>query len=367
MIPDYAYNWIYIITILVLCLFQFIRIRRYSSFGDLYNRTDSVFSSLLLVICFILFFGLRPVSYEFGDMSGYAASYESKIYEVSEIRNEPVWVMIQYICNRLGFSTCFWFLFIAALSIGLKCYGCRKIFKNHIYIAVLFVLSSFSFWGGAVNVIRNNLALSFAFIGVLTFFGNRKSKFGALFLLLLAFYTHTSSFLLIGCFIISYYLMRNIKWCIYVWFVCLLFSLTANSFFENLFISLGFDNRLEGYLTNVDYTGFAHAGFRWDFLLYSIMPIWLGWYVIRQCEVDILYKVLMNTYILTNAFWLLVIRAQFSDRFAAISWSLYPIVIAYPILKFKIWKRQPIKVSNILLIHVLFLLAMKIMYTLRSV
>lgn len=365
MIPDYLYNWVYIITIVLLCLLQSIRIRQYSSFNNLYDRSDPIQASLLLVVGCILFIGLRPISSVFPDMLIYAAGYKAKLFHISEIRNEPVWESIRIICNNLGLSVSSWFFLIAALSIGLKAYVCRKIFQNHIYIALLFIFSAFSFWSGAVTIIRNNLALGIAFLGVLLFLGDKRKKCIALILFTLAFYTHTSSFLLIICFLASYYFIKDVKWCIYFWMACILLSLIAGSFFENFFISLGFDDRFAAYLTNVNYKGFSHAGFRWDFLLYSMMPIILGWYIIRRCDVDFIYKVLINTYILANAFWLLVIRAQFSDRFAAISWYIYPIVIAYPILKFEIWDRQPNKVANILLLHVAFLLMMKIVYTFR--
>ena len=37
-------------------------------------------------------------------------------------------------------------------------------------------------------------------------------------------------------------------------------------------------------------------------------------------------------YILANTFWILVIRANFSDRFAYLSWFIYSAVLIYPLV-----------------------------------
>ena len=99
---------------------------------------------------------------------------------------------------------------------------------------------------------------------------------------------------------------------------------------------------------------FSQTGFRWDFLLYSSMPIIMGWYIIfkRRIKVDFNYILLLGVYIYSNAFWVMVIRASFSNRFAYLSWFIYPLVLAYPLLKFPIWKKkQGLRTGLILLAH----------------
>ena len=55
---------------------------------------------------------------------------------------------------------------------------------------------------------------------------------------------------------------------------------------ENFFAGLGFDDRLNSYITSDEYDDqFSDVGFRWDFLLYSVMPIILGWYVVIKKKV----------------------------------------------------------------------------------
>mgnify|MGYP007128044265 CR=1 FL=1 len=44
------------------------------------------------------------------------------------------------------------------------------------------------------------------------------------------------------------------------------------------------------------------------------------------------YLLLLHTYVLANAFWVMLIRASYSNRFAYLSWFMYPVVLAYPLL-----------------------------------
>ena len=130
---------------------------------------------------------------------------------------------------------------------------------------------------------------------------------------------------------------------------------------ESLFASIGFDDRLSDYIhPDVEEDLFTVTGFRWDFLLYSAMPVLLGYYVVIKKKVfNSTYLLLLGTYIYANAFWIMVIRAEFSNRFAYLSWFLYPIVLAYPLMKLKIWpKTQGRKTAVIMTAHLAFTLIM---------
>ena len=86
---------------------------------------------------------------------------------------------------------------------------------------------------------------------------------------------------------------------------------------------------------------FSRTGFRWDFLLYSAAPVVMAWYVcIKRNLQDNWYNVICTTYCLCNAFWVMVIRSAFSNRFAYLSWFLYPIVIAYPLVNMPLQEAQ---------------------------
>lgn len=369
MIPDYAYQWVWYVFLTILCISHCGFLSSLTCFEGLQiRRPVQVHNAIWLLLIVTIFFGLRPVSTVFADMIGYASSYEHGVYEVSEVRNEPVWQIIMYICHEwFGVSTSLWFLVVAAIAFGFKFAACKKLLGNHIYTVFLFLLTSFSFWSNAVTIIRSNIGMAFALYGIALFLERtKKSKILAILFFVVAFYSHTSTALLIGCFFLSRFFIKKIKWSLYIYLICFVGSLALGSYFEALFASLGFDDRMSSFTTDVDYTGFSHTGFRWDFLSYSIVPILLGWYIVAKKKIkDRVYSILLNTYIISNAFWVLVIRAQFSDRFASISWSLYFLVLAYPLLRMPIWKNQPKKVVYGLWFQMGFLWLMQIYYTIR--
>ena len=138
---------------------------------------------------------------------------------------------------------------------------------------------------------------------------------------------------------------------------------------------------------NAQYGNFSHTGFRWDFLLYSAMPVWLIWYVQKTIEkkrsamgiektmeeeetgvygAGILadaqsmrvFHVISTVYLLTNAFWVMVIKASFSNRFAYLSWFIYPLVLAYGVIRLHIWEDQDKKAGLILMAHMGFTMIM---------
>lgn len=59
-------------------------------------------------------------------------------------------------------------------------------------------------------------------------------------------------------------------------------------------------------------------------------------------------------YLLTNTFWILIIRANFSDRFAYLSWFIYSVILLYPLVTRPVVRRQGIWVATILLGMTLF-------------
>ena len=57
---------------------------------------------------------------------------------------------------------------------------------------------------------------------------------------------------------------------------------------------------------------------------------------------------------IANAFWILIIRANFSNRFAYLSWFLMAPVIAYPMLRYKLFPNQYRIVGLVLAFYYLF-------------
>ena len=57
----------------------------------------------------------------------------------------------------------------------------------------------------------------------------------------------------------------------------------------------------------------------------------------------------------------MVIKAGFSNRFAYLSWFIYPLVLAYGVIRLHIWEDQDKKAGLILLGHATFTIVMHIL------
>ena len=133
------------------------------------------------------------------------------------------------------------------------------------------------------------------------------------------------------------------------------------SIFISLFTTLGFgDDRLASYLSG---ELSSDTRFRWDFLFYSAFPVFAGWYfIIKKQFNDKYYYHILNTYLICNAFWILVIRANFSNRFAYLSWFLMAFVIIYPLLKQQFFKNQQVIIAKVVTAYFLFTFLMYFIY-----
>ena len=209
------------------------------------------------------------------------------------------------------------------------------------------------------------MAHSLLLLGISFYLKDESSvvRFIAYFCFVFAFLIHKSISLPLACFFLANYRI-NVSLSFKIWILSIFLSLALGNHAVSFFQNLGFDDRLDNYLSSNNFTGFSHTGFRWDFLLYSSMPILLGYYITFKKHVsDPVYACLLSTYLLSNSFWIMVIRASFSDRFAYLSWFLYPIVIAYPLLKMDIWgEKQGTNSCRVLLAHLAFTLFMNFIY-----
>ena len=155
-------------------------------------------------------------------------------------------------------------------------------------------------------------------------------------------------------FIITWFYNRP-KVFLYFWFISIILSLAFPGFWENLFAGIIEDDRASYLTAEADKSVFSRIGFRWDFLLYSATGVFAGfYYLFRKKFNDKVYFRLFNTYLFANAFWILVIRANFSNRFAYLSWFMLALVIIYPWLKNYFVKAQERKLAWIILSYFMF-------------
>ncbi len=301
---------------------------------------------------FLLFYiGLRPISGAFFiDMSTYN-QYFIHYANGGEITTEKdvFFHLFTKFCSQIMSANAY-FLLCAALYIIPLLVVCKKWFKNYWYYGFLFMVTAFSFWAYGTNGIRNGIAGSLFLLGM-----SRNNRISQIIWFLLALAFHKSMLLPLGAFILSNF-YNNPKKVITFWGLCIPLSLVAGGFFESLFSSVGLgDDRLAYLTVGADASQFENTGFRWDFLAYSSTAVFAGWYyIVKRGYKDKKYFWLFNTYVISNAFWILVIRANFSNRFAYLSWFMIGLVIIYPLLKQFVIPKQYKKIGLILLFYFAF-------------
>lgn len=365
MISPVYYSSIFLYTVIILTFYA-LKGMGVQTFDEIKSGKDNLKFAFILTVIFIFWIGFRPVSYVFVDMKTYARMYEhmqSQSHPPTQTNGEVIWTHIMYACSRVMDVNQF-FTLIAAGYFGFSLWACKKLTSNNVLITLLFIFGALSFFSYGTNGIRNGLACSIIILAISFVLDmDFKSTIIAAIFAICAAAIHTTSILPIAAVIASTFFVRRFQHAFAFWILSIVISILFGSTMTALFASLGFDDRLS-YLTTFDKNTFSRSGFRWDFLLYSMMPIILGYYiVIKRGIEDKKYLILLNTYTLCNAFWVMVIRANYSNRFAYLSWFMYPIVLAYPLLKLDIWEEeQGNMLKKIMLAHVGFTWFMQTIY-----
>lgn len=389
-IDPYIVSQIYYWAVFIICLFLYFS---YSGSDNCDNllKQNSMFPTLMLTVFLMIYMGLRPVSFAFGDTINYAAGYQraagAAVFEI-DMDKEWLFYNIMYLFKQMGQTVNAWFLFVEICYLGFVLLALKQLVGENCWMAMLFFLSAFSTFTFGTNGIRNGMACSMVTYAFAIAANRGVTQWliaGAVVLLTMG--VHRSTMLPIAAFVAASFIIKSPKWAIYFWIASIGISLVAGGTVSNFFMGWGFDDRMSSYGGGMDQYGdqFSNTGFRWDFLAYSAMPVWLTWYVttkaekeralygdtIEEVETNItgagriadahsmrVFNILATTYILANSFWVMVIKAAFSNRFAYLSWFLYPVVLAYAVIRLHIWPDQDKKAGLILALHAGFTIIM---------
>lgn len=361
MIAAQLYQIIYLllVTILTISLYNKYSVRR----GQTQISSQNSFGLVLLVVFLIVFIGLRPVSgIYFVDMANYAQVYSVLLEgmpfsfdwnaENLLFDNYFAWV------GSLRLGTDFFFTSIAAIYFGASYLGIRKLFPDDTLAAYLVFLGAFSTFSYATNGVKAGAAASL-FILALAYRENLKVCIP---LILVSWGFHHSMQLPVAAFVLTLF-YKNPKWYLVFWILCLFMAMVHVTFFQNLFAGMS-DESGSRYLTEDTDDWGGDSGFRLDFILYSAMPIWVGYWAMykKKLKLSRMYSCLLNLYMLTNAIWMLCMYAQFTNRIAYLSWFLYPVVLIYPFLNEELGDNRYKIFSKVMLVHLLFTLFMVFIY-----
>lgn len=374
---EYIYHNIWLWSTFLFCLIAFAKYCGSNRSTLVYRKSPHSTITFIYCILFAFWMGFRPVQKEaWADTLTYRLMYNSLKGDHSisdeliiDTNSEWLWDFMQRNFVVANVPVEWFFFFVECGYIGFMYLGIRRMIPCNQWLTLLFCISSFSFLSFSYNGLRNGLACSIILyaISFLIKFDKKDLLWGIL-LSFIAVGIHRSTALPALCALIAWLFKFDFKWAYSFWILSIFISLLVGEQVQALFANIGFDDRMASYagttVANSEYAkNFSKTGFRWDFLLYSAMPIILGWYIVYKRKIkDRAYDLLIVTYTLANSFWVMVIQSTNSNRFAYLSWFMYPIVFAYPLLKVKIWKDQDRKTVQILMLYVLFTVFLNVIY-----
>lgn len=367
-IPPIYFQIIYLLITATFSLQVYYSWQKMSCIELLYGKNTNWIPLFIFCALFVWIVGNRPTIAVFGDTYLYAHQFglaKNGIWNTPESQQgDWLFNLLMIFCSQTmdyhGF-----FVIIEAGYIFFALWGITRIFRNNTYGAMLFFFGAFSFFTYGVNGIRNGLATSIVILAFSFLMADKPSeKIIGLIWCFVAISIHKSTLLPCACMLGAIFI-RNPKFAIGLWGISVFLYVIAGNSIGDFFASLGFDDRMTNYMENAEvYAEKYKSGFRIDFLIYSALPIWLGYEVLIKRKIQSKYfPILFNTYIFANAFWVMVMGVSFSNRFAYLSWFLYPLVLSYPCLKLNVWGNRQGKVAaSIMGAHLGFTLFMEFIY-----
>lgn len=354
-IPIYYYTDYFNYLVLALILIAVLE----SLSGKLFKpevRAVNSIAGFIIIITVILYMGLRPVSFVFGDTVNYAQSFYKLQMSIDQfqILKDGEWIFNTIMFWFAKYSNVhMFFLFCSTIYVGALWLAFKRIFKEDYLIPFIVAMGMFTFWSYGVNGIRNGMAASIIILA-LSF---RQNIPIIVTLSFVGLGIHKSLYLLLLAAGLAFFL-KDSKIYFRIWIGCILVSLIAGNLLANIIVSSNLigDDRFASYMAGGNTNDvFSSTGFRWDFLLYSAIPVAVGYYCIFEKKyTDKFYIWLFNIYLMANSFWIIIIRASFSNRFAQISWFLIPLVLIYPFFMKKFWEDQSVKIGYIVTISYLY-------------
>ncbi len=347
-----VYQYVYLIVIII-CTVATIDTKRLPS------ERENLVGGLLLCIVMIAFIGWRPATYDFGDTGNYAlywdvlAVWRGFDWGTSNILFDNMFNFMA--CN--GFSIRFFIVFISIIYYGGMYISCVKLFPNHVVLSFLVCLAAFSCFTYGTNGIKAGAASSLFLLAL----AYRDFLPVSILFLLLSWGFHHSMQMPVAAYVLTLF-FKNEKWFFYGWLFCLVMSAGHVSFFQNLFAGMS-DSSGANYLDEGDAYNTV-KGFRIDFVVYSAMPVIMGYYVkFKYKLMDELYDSMLNMYLCTNGIWMLCMYANFTNRIAYLSWFMYPVLLLYPCFQIENMAHPLVENRNkIIWGHLGFTLFMTIVY-----
>lgn len=300
--------------------------------------------AFILTIVVAVVMGSLPT--EFGsDKYRYAQIFYQLTNNIIDFDRDVGWLSYTELCSMVSFGDIRIYFLITALlyTAGYYIFARHYINKNYIWYFLLMTFGCIGFWGGGTNILRAGLATSVIMVALTV----HDRKLLSVILIIIALELHKSMGIIVMAFLLSKYCHKP-KLFIAIWICSLVISaLNLTSDIHNYINDLlgTVDERVGEYLTNDNDSIYKNAGFRTDFIIYSLIPIIIGSrYIFKYKFRDTFYNTIYCTYLLVNSLWVIIIRIPYGDRFALLSWTFIPFIVLYPLLSRRLFKRQSLRI-----------------------
>jgi|GEM_PF-413775 len=314
--------------------------------------------SIACVVGLVWYFATFPILQDaWSDREGYWYTFMNAD-SLENDTGDVIWGFITKLVRRFTDDHYIYFGLIALLYVGGRWFASFKFSSQYGYVLFLMMAGGYMFLGYGHNTLRSGVASSLMLLAFATYDNKvRSSQVFAVLLALISVGIHKSMALPAAAFVLAMRYPRP-KLYLKVWVVCLFLSAvladTLSQLLGDFVAEISSSQQAGEYITTND-TESYRRGFRVDFILYSLIPMALGYYYIfKKGYQERLYVALYCAYVLANAFFLLVIRANYVDRFGYLSWFLMPLLLIYPLTRQKMFPHQNRVLSLILLLNAAF-------------
>lgn len=351
-IPAERYYDIYLILV---TLFSVINISKFNVYKT--NKSDKLVAFIICTI-FVIFLGTRPISPVFVDMPHYFGLYNrwSGPFTFNYDTQNLLFDNIECYLASIQFDPTLHYVLFAAIYYGCILIASNKFFPDNVTISFLCYCAAFSTFSYCVNGYKAGSAAALFLVAL----AYRNKVWLSILLGIISCGFH-HSMIMVLCSYAVVLCFKNSKYYFVLWIFSFLCAATHITLFQNFFgnfLNNNGDEHGAGYLI-----GATGSGFRLDFILYSAMPILVGYYAIYKKNIESqMYNTLLNLYLMTNSMWMFCMYANFTNRIAYLSWFMYPIVLIYPLFK-ENWSNNQYKIAKkIAYAHLGFTIFMQVIY-----
>ncbi|WP_019037077.1 EpsG family protein [Psychroflexus tropicus] len=337
MIPVEYYTTAYYVTLSLVLLVFFLPRLIFKPIDFKSDTSLKIFTFIILAIS-ILFIGLRdPVGNwrYLGDTSTYTRMFEQiKNGNRTEFAKDIGFYLYMKLIASFANIKVF-YLITGFIYVYLPYLTFKKWFKDKaIYVLIAFVVSM-SFWAFGINGVRNGLATSI-FLFSLKYYDKKWLMFA---LMILSVFFHKAMLLSFFAYLVSVFIIKIEKKALVFWIISIPLSLLFRNQLENLteFVfstdSIIQDERASTFFSDEGQNQLVSGQFRIDFIIYSAIAIFIGyWAIVKKEFSNTLYRLLFRTYVIANGIWILLIYAPYTNRIAYLSWFLMPIILTVPFI-----------------------------------